>query len=95
MKNKEQFKKGAKINGIQTTVLSINSIIHNFDGLISLNRISTNPLEHRFGLMRDMSNYKHAYDTFIKMEIKNLIMKDIEKMSYLIWYHQEKLFLVK
>ena len=67
------------INDIQTTVLSINTIIQNFDGLISLNRISTNPLEHHFGLMRDMSHYKHDFDTYIQMEIKSKIMNDIEK----------------
>ena len=65
------------INDIQTRVLLINTIIQNFDGFISLNRISTNPLEHHFGLMRDMSNFKHDFDTYIKMEVKRTNMKEI------------------
>ena len=53
-----------------STCLSINSILHRQIGEISLNRVGTNPLEHRFGLLRLKSKYQHNIVNLIREQAK-------------------------
>lgn len=69
------------INDIESTALTINSIINNEAGLISLNRIGTNPLEHHFGLLRIRSKYHHTFERFLNEEKKVSILHEIEMMT--------------
>lgn len=54
---------------LTTAIYTINSIINNYERLISLNRIGTNPLEHHFGLLKNrciieysMKQHAHSSD---------------------------------
>ena len=69
------------IDDILTTTLSINLILNRNYGIISLNRIGTNPLEHHFGLIRLRCKYKHDYDQFVKKEVEVEILHQIEKIT--------------
>ena len=61
-----------------TTILAINTVINNFEGLVSLNRIGTNPLEHHFGLLRIRCKYDHSYNNFIEEESKAKFLHELE-----------------
>lgn len=74
------------IDNILTIALIINLINDNFEGLISLNSIGTNPLEHHFGLFRIWSKYQHSFD--IKIQKENLLkMAFIKRESRIILGH--------
>lgn len=68
----------ALVNDTLVTCLSILSIIKHSDGIIRLNRIGTNPLEHHFGLLRIKSKYNDDFNTLLQSEIKVQIAADIE-----------------
>lgn len=52
----------------------INLINDNFEGLIYLNSIGTNPLEHHFELFRIWSKYsKYQHSFGIKIQKENLL----------------------
>ena len=67
------------IDDLLTTVLSINTCLNTFSGVVSLNRIGTNPLEHHFGLLRIRCHFNHSYEKFIKEEAKINVLHEIEK----------------
>lgn len=60
----EQIKKGKKCDNMMTTMIIINNIV----GAILLHRIGTNPLEHHFGLIRQMCHYILIFKKFVKSE---------------------------
>ena len=66
------------INDTIATCLTILSIINQFEGRLSLNRIRTNALEHHFGLLRIKSKYNDDFDTLFSSESKTQILSDIE-----------------
>lgn len=66
------------ISDLLTTILSINTCLNTFSGLVSLNRIGTNPLEHHFGLMRLRSKFDHSYENFLQEESKVKVLHEIE-----------------
>lgn len=51
---------------LTNTLFSYLSIFYCKNGLINLNRLSSNPLEHTFGLIRMRSKYSHIYENAIK-----------------------------
>lgn len=69
------------IDDLISTGLVINSILNNFYGLVSLNRIGTNPLEHHFGLLRIRCKFQHNFDRFIREEKKVELLSEIEQMT--------------
>ena len=66
------------INDLLTTIISINSVINNFEGSVSLNRIGTNPLEHHFGLLRLRCKFNHSFSNFVEEECKVKLLHEIE-----------------
>ena len=66
------------INDTLASILTINSILQKYVGKISLNRIGTNPLEHRFGLLRLSSKFKHHFDQVIQVQDRLNFLTDME-----------------
>ena len=66
------------IHDIMSTIISLDSIINNYSGDISLNRIGTNPLEHHFGLLRLKCQYNHEFENIILNEEKIQILQMLE-----------------
>ena len=69
------------IDDLISTGLVINSVINSCYGLVSLNRIGTNPLEHHFGLLRIRCKFQHNFDRFVHEEKKVELLDEIEKMT--------------
>ena len=67
------------INDLLSTLITLNTIINTKTGIVSLNRIGTNPLEHHFGLLRLNSKFKHNYENFLKQQKKAEMLKAVEK----------------
>lgn len=68
-----------QIEGMNT-IHSIIQIISSMTGLISLNRLSSNPLEHYFGLIRMRARYDHTYQLISdsqKIELLRRIRNEI------------------
>ena len=65
---------------ITNTVFSYLSILYKTNGTINLNRLSSNPLEHTFGLIRMRSRYTHTYEKAIKSLGKIEMLKTIRKI---------------
>lgn len=69
------------IDDLMTTAITINSIINNIAGVILLNRIGTNPLEHHFGLIRLMCHFQHNFEKFVREEQKVKILDEIKQIT--------------
>ena len=49
------------------------------EGMLYLNRIGTNPLEHTFGMVRMRSKNKHTYDKLVNKLGEEQMLKDLRK----------------
>ena len=67
------------LNDMMCSLITINSILNNIKGTVSLNRVGSNPLEHHFGLLRIRCKFDHRYSNFIKQEAKVNAFHEIEK----------------
>ena len=65
---------------ITNTIYSILSIIYSTKGIINLNRLSSNPLEHTFGLIRMKSKYQHTFQKGLEAIGKVQLLKKISKI---------------
>ena len=66
------------IDDYLATIITIDSIINRYNGLLCLNRIGTNPLEHHFGLLRTRAKYRDDFDTIVIQQSKLQILEEIE-----------------
>ena len=67
---------------LMASILTVNSIINQINGFVSLNRIGSNPLEHKFGLLRIRSKYKNSITKLFNEASKVEIMNHIEKSVF-------------
>ena len=65
---------------ISNTLFSHLSILYSHNGTINMNRLSSNPLEHTFGLIRMRSRYSHTYQNAIKSLGKVELLRRISKI---------------
>lgn len=65
---------------ITNTLFSYLSILYSHNGILNLNRFSTNPLEHTFGLIRMRSRYSHIYTNAIKSLGKAELLRKIRQI---------------
>ena len=68
------------ISEITNTLFSILSILYSTNGMVNLNRLSSNPLEHTFGLIRMKSRYSHTFKKGIESLGKVQLMKKISNI---------------
>ena len=69
---------GNLIDDMLATILTINTLLKTKTGIVSLNRMGTNPLEHHFGLLRINSKFKHNFENLIKQQRKIELLKSFE-----------------
>lgn len=62
---------------LTNTLFSILSHLYKINGIVNLNRLSSNPLEHTFGLIRMKSRYSHTYQKAMKSLGKVQLLKKI------------------
>ena len=65
---------------LSNTLFTYLKILYSYRGSINLNRLSSNPLEHTFGLIRMRSRYSHIYSNAIKSLGKVELLKKISKI---------------
>lgn len=63
------------IDDMLSTIITINTIMKNYIGPISMNRIGTNPLEHHFGLLRMKAKFKHDWENILRNEKKLKVLE--------------------